>query len=394
MIEPWYESGESDSSPGLHALVIGVSDYQGLPEPTPYPQTGLPTLSLTKVKTPATSAWRFAQWLREKYWNPAAPLKSIRLLLSTSAEEKTKFPDLAAASTPERRATKDNVWQQMLAWRDGARGDPRNITVLYASGHGVQWGAKDEALVLLEDFCGQDRFLDYSLSVGATQQGMSGDTMPQTQLYFVDACRVRPEEARNFVSAGQGLQFSIRWTGDDLRCAPIFFAAAPQTYAQAVRDKGTLFSEALLECLDGLAAHDPVEGRSKLERDYYHVRVSDLQPPLEDRVMALAQEIGKKQTPVNGGQTRAAVFHYFQSPPAVEVVVDVDPDEIACDTKAQLSDAEDLVKAGPDCCLPRPLNWKVPAGLYTLRLARPAAPGKTKIIAARPPRWYEPLRWS
>src|SRR5947209_2422507 len=109
MSEPWYSApGVDPAKPGLHALVIGVSEYSGLPEPTPYPTPGLPTLGLTKVKTPATSAWHFAQWLRDKYWNPAAPLKSVRLLVSSSKEEKADIPGLAEVSTEERRATKEH----------------------------------------------------------------------------------------------------------------------------------------------------------------------------------------------------------------------------------------------------------------------------------------------
>jgi hypothetical protein len=110
----------------------------------------------------------------------------------------------------------------------------------------------------------------------------------------------------------------------------------------------------------------------------------------------LAKEVGKRQTAVNGGQTRVAVFNYFKTPPIVEVVVDVDPDPMALAalTQAHLSDQEDILKAGPSPCQPRPLplSWQVPAGLYTLRL-QPPDPNrpKQKIIAAHPPRWHEPV---
>jgi hypothetical protein len=134
----WRDRSKDVTGAGTHALVIGVSRYDGLPEPTRFPKTGLPELGLTQVKSPATSAWKFAQWLDESYWNPSAPLKSIRLLLSTSDEEiHADIPGLAEVSTPDRLATRANVESALAEWQEACKGNTDNIAVLYAAGHGL-----------------------------------------------------------------------------------------------------------------------------------------------------------------------------------------------------------------------------------------------------------------
>lgn len=388
----WKDNRDKAPGPGLHALVIGVSEYRGLPEPALFPPLDDPiqpeTLGLTQVKTPATSAWRIAQWLAEKYYNPAAPLKTLRLLLSSSAEELDKIPGLKEVSTPERRATKDHVWQDMLDWKKDCENEPDSVTVFYASGHGVQWGSRDDALVLLEDFPKQEMFLDYAVDVGGTFQSMAGPKLPQTQLYFVDACRVRPEARQYFDSAGKGLQFRITSTGEDLRTAPIYFAAAPETYAQGVKQEGTFFSQALLDALNGLAASNPSL------RGEWSVTLLNLHPAVDDRIQELARKHGEKQQAMLGGRiTRSPAFHVFKEPPLVPVVVEVDPATQSKILEAELKTEQDRIR-GLDLCGDEPLEWPaVPARIYSLVVHRPPPAAPIEMyIPVSPPRWHQPLR--
>src|SRR5262249_55745214 len=156
--------------PGLHVLAIGVSDYQFLPSPDQFPEPNRVTLGLTKVNIPSTGAFRVARWLRDSYWHPTTKVKTIRMLLSPSASE-LQSPENApaeetaftgafnAASKEQPRARTDEVWQALQDWQDDCRGHSEDIAVLYVSGHGIQWGSKDDAIVLLEDFSKDQNFL-------------------------------------------------------------------------------------------------------------------------------------------------------------------------------------------------------------------------------------------
>src|SRR6266852_8675172 len=131
------------SGPGLYALIVGVSDYEFLPEAGQSPPSGRVTLGLKKLKTPATGAFRFAQWLRNSYWHPTVKVKKIHLLLSPSDCEIEHVSGLREAHSTQPRATTEEVWAAMQAWQVESRGDPEGIAVLYAAGHGIQWGSKD-----------------------------------------------------------------------------------------------------------------------------------------------------------------------------------------------------------------------------------------------------------
>jgi hypothetical protein len=377
----------------LHALVIGVSEYKGLPEPTRFPPRGLPTLGLTQVKTPATSAWKFAQWLKTRYNNPKAPLKTIRLLLSTSREELAAgIPGLAEVSTTDRRAIRENAEEALTEWKKASTGNPANMTVLYASGHGMQWGSNNEAYVLLEDFCGKEQFLNYALNVGAIQQGMVGDEMPSVQLYFVDACRIRPEEAGNWTEVGGGLGLRIKLTGEGTGCAPIFFAAASGIAAQGIPGEGTFYCKALIECLDGLGVSGPDANSPRELEHYYHVRVGGIHDYLHDRIIELARDKSEVQIPAQGGVYNPAVFQVFNERPKASLHLDVRPPDLAAATQAELYetvDDEEQRRFGPDACYNgNPLVWpSVPMGYYRLQLNRPnPAKGPVRYVLVRPPR--------
>jgi len=310
----WVDRRGEVKGSGLHALIIGVSDYEFLPAPDQFPQPGRITLGLTKVNIPATGAFRVAQWFKEKYSHPTTQIKTIRVLLSASPDElkQPDLPELATASAKQPRANSDEVWQALQDWQKDCEGSPDDIAVLYVSGHGIQWGSKDDAIVLLEDFSKDQLFLNQTLDVGRTLKGMSGDNMPQTQFYFVDACRIQPDEYKKYEDAGSPLRLRSQFTGEDLRAAPIYYAACPQTAAKGHRGKGTYFAEALIDCLDIYARQGPIKNSTlPIVRDYWHVNVSSLLMTLQDRITEVARPDKKKQDVMLGGMVRNAVFAHL-----------------------------------------------------------------------------------
>ena len=393
----WVDRRGEVKGSGLHALIIGVSDYEFLPAPDQFPQPGRITLGLTKVNIPATGAFRVAQWFKEKYSHPTTQIKTIRVLLSASPDElkQPDLPELATASAKQPRANSDEVWQALQDWQKDCEGSPDDIAVLYVSGHGIQWGSKDDAIVLLEDFSKDQLFLNQTLDVGRTLKGMSGDNMPQTQFYFVDACRIQPDEYKKYEDAGTPLRLRSQFTGEDLRSAPIYYAACPQTAAKGNRGKGTYFAEALIDCLNVYALQGPIKNSTfSIARNHWHVNVSSLLMTLQDRISEVARPDRERQDVMLGGLIRFAVFSASQSPPDVTVVVDVDPDSAARVTFAELWSSNRSIQIKERSpCWSRPLKLeRVPVGIYLLELSA-SPPYKPLSIAvdAQPPQWSEPI---
>ena len=185
---------------------------------------------MRQAKTPATSAFRFARWLDTTYNNPAAPLGTVRLLLSPSEFETANVPELGALPPEALPGTRDNVEQAVADWFADCGTNADNVAILYAGGHGIQMSPDDGGIVLLEDFAKLPNVLDFSLDVGAVRKGMAGPTMAQRQFYFVDACRVRPEAAVRFQTLGTGVGLPNPFEGTP-RVSAVYFAATPSTEA-------------------------------------------------------------------------------------------------------------------------------------------------------------------
>lgn len=391
----WLDRRAEVQGAGVHALVIGVSDYEFLPEPGQFPELNRITLGLTKVNISATAAVRVASWLKERYWHPHCTMKTVRLLLSPSTKEK-ELPEVAAASATQPRATKDNVWQAMQDWQNDCRNHPEDIAILYVSGHGIQWGSKDDAIVLLEDFSKDQLFLNWTLDVGKTLKGMSGSDMPQTQFYFVDACRIMPDEFKKYEDAGNGLRLRSTFGGADLRAAPIFYAACPQTAAKGRLGKGTYFAEALTDCLETSAQQGPNNNSSlAAAKQFWHVSTTTLLTALQDRVTEIASIDQETQDVVLGGMTRAAIFSCSPNPPNVRIILDITPDAAAQVTSAELWNFNRSLQIRPrSSCWERPLKLlDVPAGIYLLLLsADPPLPVPEAIaVNAVPPEWNQAI---
>lgn len=273
------------------------------------------------------------------------------------------------------------------------------MAVLYIAGHGIQWGDKDGAFVLLEDFSKDQLFLNQSVDIGRTLKGMSGSNMPQVQLYFVDACRIQPDAYKKYEDAGSPLRLRSDFTGADLRSAPIYYAACPQTAAKGHRGGGTYFAEALTDCLEEYALQGPkVNSSVPVAGTHWHVTVSGLATALQDRIAEVALRDNEKQEVVPGGMLRSAVFCASPTPPPVTVVVDVDPDAAAQVAFAELWNSTRSTQVRDRApCWTRPLKiTEVPPGLYLLELSAspPFRPQSIIALNAQPPQWSEPITLS
>jgi hypothetical protein len=369
---------------------VGTSRYRYLPErdedPDPEDRT---TFSLRQTRTPATAAFAFARWLRSSYRNPSAPLGTIRLLLSPSAFERERIRGLAEVADAVRSATRDEVAEAVDAWFADCATNRDHVAILYASGHGIQISKDEGGIVLLEDFARRPTAkLEHTLNVQRVRAGMAGEQMAQTQLYFVDACRVRPGElvdARD-LQDGVGIDRPYEGAAD---CSAVFFGAAPSTEALGKPGRGTFFGRALLDCLRGYAAND------YLVENRWVITTTSLIRALPARLHELTEPFGAVQHPTPGGQIPDVVIHTLSKPPPAELTLTLSPPEAAGCARARLLD-RNSVEVFSGRRFDPAIVAKVQAGIYTLDVAidPPTPPYSNRLlpVAALSPSSQEIVR--
>lgn len=346
-------------APGTHVLVLGVSAYRhftGGSEPSVRGKR----FRMRQLTAAARSASEFAAWMLAKYRNPAAPLSSLRVLLSPADGEQIE-PGIAALmpATPEAgAATLANVKAELLAFRKACDTHPDNIAIAYAAGHGVQL-SKNGAIVLLHD-CGDDAHLtelEGAIDMAGVHAGFNHPDTAQTQFWFVDACRQEPAMAERYETMEAGL--TLDTLPGAARTNPVFLASSTQQAAFARVAGRTLFCEALLAGLHGGFAAPPDDVVPS-----WHVSVSQLTTRLDQGVRALAAAEALEQPVDIGGRPTQALFHAFDQPPEATVDVTVQPDGLAAQCVGTLSHR----KLGKvlDANQQWPMHGVVRAGIYEL----------------------------
>jgi hypothetical protein len=359
------------ATPGTHALVIGVSDYPFVDGPNAS-ELG-ESFGLSNLTSAARSASEVANWLLTEYRNPAAPLASLRVLLSP-AENESIHPAVAALLPEPAPATRAAVEADLKSFREACRESTDNMCFVYIAGHGIQLN-KRGAVVLLHDFADPDQLneLHGAIDVAGCHAGMEDSDIAQTQIWFCDACRQVPTIARRFERMEGALTLS-QGVGR-VRASPLYLASSTRESAFAQVDGVSLFSQALLWALRGGGAVGPDEDCPE-----WHVSTTRLGPILADRVEAAAAAENKSQLIDITGPQLEVIAQRFATPPEVDIVVHLRPEDASPVPTAQLL----FNGALPPVTVPPgwPVRFHGPAGLYLLKVL----PGELmKILRADPP---------
>jgi hypothetical protein len=368
---------EDLTRPGTHALVIGVSRYLHFADgadPTPRGTA----FQMEQLSAAARSASEFAAWLLRDYRCLRAPLKSLRVLLSQSATEAIS-PDVGALLKGDNSATLPNVHNALGEFRNACNAWPRdNVAIVYVAGHGVQL-SKHGAVLLLSDLGDPAHLglLEGAVDMAGVHAGMRHPGTAQTQFWFVDACRQKPDIAKRFERLGGALTLDV--PNGDAETSPMFLAATTGTAAYARVDDVTLFNEALLWALRGGAATGPEAGV-----DCWHVPVTALISRLPERVKALAMRAGVEQSVDIAGKIHEAVLHELPAPPKVDLRIDVRPEAARLVSRGTLKQNADAVVVQDFAAWP--LQRQVDAGLYLMSVES-SAPfvGRNKLLNVKPP---------
>lgn len=340
--------------PGVHALIVGVSDYQKLPaHDDPPVETAW---FLNKLTSAALSAFKIYDFIRQ----PSAlrlPLKTARLLLSPSQIELDAEPRLAASGAS--RADRLAFETLALAWREDAKNNPDDMTIFYFAGHGIQRGPEDGVL-LLEDFLVPGAPLAKCIEIGEIKAGMAPSAgyehIALTQFYFIDACLTRPETQKKFVNPQVPEVFGAALNVVDRREAPMVFSTVDGAVSIGRDGKPSHFAEALDLALRR-GAEDPTNLgwpitplTIKTTLDAYYAK----------------HKLGTKVK--LGGVVGLPVIRYLPDAPEVDISVEIQPDSLISPCGIWLYDGNDAPVPRYDPTHQTQFELTQKAGIYKLKV--------------------------
>ena len=371
-------------SPGIHALVVGVSDYPKLRVDGRF--------GMVPLQSAAVSAARVFSWLTAPGRRFPVPLQSVRMLVAPSDLEKEAVEELTEASAGLPVPTLDAFLEAALAWRDDVATHKDGVAVFYFAGHGVQTTSRD-AVLLLYDFGRKaggllrDAVDSAELRAGlAPQPGF--EDVARRQLFLIDACRNRPGAFQNYADANPTQVWTPELPDLDDRQHVTFYAAVPGAKAYGVPGQGSIFSEALLHGADRAAAGHSKRVDGALR---YPVSASVLFKVTEEY---LQDKYGSQLDPSAEGfklvdrDVRGEFdLHYLDAPPEVELELAVSPagalDPPSFD-RVEIRDAGNRLV----CDVPLPVGSgtrvRVPAGACSLEASGNGAVPLRRLVAAQP----------
>lgn len=379
--------------PGVHALFAGVSFYRHLPGGGETP--AVKDFGLSQLSSTALSAYKMFRWLEARQNRLPLPLATCRLLLSPSPGEaaaESRLGGLAEACIEE------NFTRNAIEWRDDAGNNRQNTTLFYFAGHGIEREQQDGVL-LFEDFGNPvaGGALKKAASVNNLKFGMApSEDFPEiarSQLFFVDACRALPSEVKDYMYLPTSDPFDAPRSVEDDRKTSIFFATIPGIEAYAFPNQQTLFSKALIKCLDG-AAGDVYENPDTSLG--YYVSVQTINKTLDAYFDELIGLEGAGQEFSLTGSRGDTIIHLLDGPPTVDIMLDLDPEDALPHAFVEVISGDPAVAVAPlPAPLPsRPFKCTVPLGVYTFKATINPPNGLYKDFAGRAKKYLPPFdKW-
>lgn len=309
----WIDDARAPGSPGLFAVIIGISEYPFLRQGQSFHIDH--DFELGQLGCAAITSRLLFEWLREEH-EGAPPLAEVWLLLSPTEEELRLHPGLNDAAAP---ATFANIKGAVKAWRAAtAKLSPQagadSTSAFFYSGHGAELDI-DAPLIFPADWPGNAGMnLDDLVDVEKLIKGMAGSPVCN-QLWFLDACRTDLDKlGDNAPDPGRILPSPKASERNANRLVSLFFASSTGQSAWQPSDPAeapTLYGRALLAGLRG-GGGEALDAATVDDNGRSGVVVERLDAFLRDRV---TQELDAAQQVVG-----ASVTQLFQRPNANPVV--------------------------------------------------------------------------
>ena len=275
-----------------HAIVIGVGHYPHLPG-----GKGKPKFKnhggIGQLKSPPESARAIARWLIENYNHPQKPLASLSLLLSDKKSQDFEFSTRnGTKKVTVPNANMREVDKAVTSWRNRGNKNQRHMLLFFFCGHGISAGT--DLSLLLADFGEKPTApLNGAVAFRLLRQNMD-ECKAREQVYFVDACRVGSDLLiKNAGFAGMPI---IQRTGEynttgENRRAPTFYSTLSGAPAFARTGKASLFTEALIEALQGAGCDEEQPGSWQVQTNLLHNAMNQLIMDASDRLSVPISQI-------------------------------------------------------------------------------------------------------
>jgi hypothetical protein len=288
----WINDAWQPGTPGLFAVVVGVSDYPHLADG----QTAAPeTYDLGQLSVSALTAWRVFEWLRDRYRVAGCPLARVWLLLAPKPAELAIEPAMAGHAKLPTIAHCEEALQQ---WQAEMQALPQTAaegsrSFFFFSGHGIEVHVRRQILLPSDYLRPPGRNVNDAVSVENLLIGLSSLSVPR-QFFFLDACRNDNQKLREKrIEGRQILNEDVAAHANERVVAPVLYATASgrQAFQQPDPSKGlSIFGTALLEGLNGapeieLRSVGPDESVNVFPlQTYVKARVVDLLEEAQERV--------------------------------------------------------------------------------------------------------------
>lgn len=236
-----------DSEPGIHVLLIGVSNYFHLPggKKTQF----LEGRGFQVLDAPDYSCRDLGDWfIGDTLAHPTLAIKSVELLAS-----KVKFGEKQNRIAVE-EPTFSNVQAALDRWFTLGNLSADNLLILYFCGHGLQDGVATHSLLCADFGALQNNPFAHAVHYEGLESGMRTCAATQ-QVFLLDICRRRePDISRRFSGPGSAM-IGRREVPDSTDVAQsVIWATSGGADAWARDGNPSAFAEAFIKSFDGGAA--------------------------------------------------------------------------------------------------------------------------------------------
>jgi hypothetical protein len=277
----WQDPNWNPETPGLYALIVGVSNYPHLRGGSAQAKE---TFNLGQLEVSARTAAAVFDWLRSDYQHADLPVVWCYLLLSPSKAEEQFLQNEKVAHyenpTDSQLRGAIQLWCSCLPTQSVPAGKSR--TLFFYSGHGLQ--SNWDPLLLPSDYLSPPNLkpvLEKCVSAKEMTEWMK--THPVSEhLAIFDACRNQSAPLATIGSTANSV-FPTNPPGPPPKVVASLSATAPNSTAyQTSGDEFTFFGRALIEGLDGAGGKTTVHRAGALD-----VEFMDLLKYVKPRVMQL-----------------------------------------------------------------------------------------------------------
>jgi hypothetical protein len=303
--EPGLWRSAAPGAPGVHAVIIGISEYpflSGGSQSASVPNT----FGMGQLTVSAKTAVRVFDWLRARSSLAGQPLASCRLLLAPAGPVETKFVQDAVGAhyaSPSFRVMRDAIdnWSKEFLRVPQAQANG-NVSFFFFSGHGLEHTASPS--LLATDFLEPlgDTGVHNSVSFVPMRDALKTYNMAHS-FYFLDACRNVPPGLQTNNPVGQS--FLTLQTNPTVRPRPVMwlYGTGSGDYSFSPPDPaadGTFFGQALIE---GLAGIPPEYRPYDVSSDPGRLTFEGLEDFAKDRTLELLRAVdpGREQAVESAG---------------------------------------------------------------------------------------------